>query len=261
MRIDTIDTILVSSTSLTPDVAQFVLRAPDHTFSFAPGQHVGLAYESADDGLVHRSYSPVSRPGTDTVALMVKRYDSGTCSVWLHDRSPGDTVHLTSPSGNLYLRDLDRDAVFLATGTGLTPMVAMVQQYLDEGTGHATLIYGEQTRDTLAYRDTLDLWAAGSDRFDVIYTLSRADADADELSASGDSSTDHAEPGASPIFLRGYVQDHLSDLLSDDAVAHSHLYVCGVPEMVVDTRSALVDDLGVDDDRVFSEGWENGAVD
>lgn len=260
MRIDTIDTILVSSTSLTPDVAQFVLHAPDHTFSFAPGQHVGVAYESEDDGLVHRSYSPVSRPSTDTVALMVKRYDNGTCSVWLHDRSPGDTVHLTSPSGNLHLRDLDRDAVFLATGTGLTPMVSMVQQYLDEGTGRATLIYGEQTRDTLAYRDTLDLWAAGSDRFDVVYTLSRGDA-ADDLPEADDAAADPSKLGATPVFRSGYVQDHLGDLLRDDLIADSHMYVCGVPQMVVDTRSTLVGDLGVDGDRVFSEGWEDGAVD
>lgn len=259
MRLDTIDTVLVSSTSLAPDVAQFVLRAPDHTFSFAPGQHVGVAYESADDGLVHRSYSPVSRPGTDTLVLMVKRYDDGTCSVWLHDRSPGDTVHLTSPSGNLHLRDLERDAVFLATGTGLTPMVSMVQQYLDEGTGHATLIYGERTRDRLAYQGTLDLWAAGSDRFDVVYTLSRADDTADDLPGGGASAGLSGQ--AAPVFRKGYVQDHLSDVLSDDALANSHMYVCGVPEMVVDTRSALVDDLGVDDDRIFSEGWEDGAVD
>lgn len=256
MRLDTIDTVLVSSTSLTPDVAQLLLRAPDHTFSFTPGQHVGVAYESADDGLVHRSYSPVSRPGTNTVALMVKRYDDGTCSVWLHDRSPGDTVHLTSPSGNLHLRDLQRDAVFLATGTGLTPMVSMIQQYLDEGTGHATLIYGERTRDTLAYRGTLDLWTAGSDRFDVVYTLSRAD-----LDRGNDASAAPSGPGAAPSFRSGYVQDHLGDLLREDTVAKGHMYVCGVPQMVVDTRSTLVGDLGVEDDRVFSEGWEDGAVD
>lgn len=236
MPLDTIEATLVSKHDLTPSMAQFLLRVEGHTFDFQPGHHVGVAYR--DDTLVHRSYSPVSLPGTDTVALAVKRYDEGTCSVWLHEREVGDTIPLTSPSGNLHLRDANRDAVFLATGTGLTPMMAMLQQYLKEGTGRATFVYGERTEADLAYRDTLNLLDAGHDRLDVSFVLS--------------------QPGDAWPGRQGYVQHHLPDLLVPNPEAH--VFVCGVPQMVVDTQSALTGELGLPEEHVFTEGWEAGAA-
>lgn len=236
MTLDTTEATLVSTRDLSPSMAQLILRVEGHTFDYEPGQHVGVAYR--DDGLVHRSYSPVSRPGTDTIALAVKRYDDGTCSVWLHEREAGDTVPLTSPSGNLHLRDPERDAVFLSTGTGLTPMMAMLQKYLDEGSGEATFVYGERTEADLAYRDTLDLLDAGHDRLDVSYVLS--------------------QPGDDWSGRQGYVQHHLGDLLDPDTDAH--VFVCGVPQMVVDTKDTLTADLGLSEEHIFSEGWEEGAA-
>lgn len=245
MPLDTLDTTLVSKHPMTPRMTQFVLDADGHVFDHAPGHHVSVAYRSDEDGLVVRPYSPVSRPGTNRIVLAVKRYDEGTCSVWLHEREPGDTVPLTDPSGNLHLHDLDRDALFVSTGTGITPMIAMLKQYLDEGTGQATFVFGERTEADLAYRETLDHLAADTDRLRVAFVLSGDDW--------------HGRTG--------YVQDHLPDLLNGAAETGAaetgvvpHAYLCGVPEMVVETTSLLTGDLGFPDDAVFSEGWEDGAV-
>lgn len=254
MHLDTLDTTLISRQMLTPDTAQLVLRAPGHTFDFEPGQHVGVAYDG-DDRLVHRSYSPVSLPGTDTLALMVTRYDDGTCSVWLHEREIGETIQLTDPSGNLSLQDPERDVVFMATGTGLTPMMAMLQAYRQTGAGRATLVYGERTLEDIPYRETLNLWSAGTDRFDVTYALSHPDGTPERILSSQDGVNGAAE------IRHGYVQTHLGDVLDSETLQQAHFYVCGVPQMVVDTEDTLTTDLGVDEDRVFSEGWEAGAVD
>jgi ferredoxin-NADP reductase len=207
-----------------------------HTFSHAPGQHVSVRVETDDGRPVYRPYSPVSGPGTETLALAVKRYDGGTCSVWLHEREVGDSVTITAPSGNLHLHDPDRDAAFLATGTGLTPMLAMLQPFLDEGTGHAVLLFGERTEADLMYRATLDRLDAGHDRLSVEYVLS-------------DPSSDWTGP-------TGYVQDHLSTVTALD---RPHVYACGVPEMVVDTEDILQEN-DIPADHIFTEGWEEGAV-
>ena len=84
------------------------------------------------------------------------------------------------------------------------------------------------------YRETLDQLATEHDRLSVIYSLSEEDWDGPT----------------------GHVQDHLDDRLDG---LDRDFYVCGVPEMVVDTKDRL-DELGVPDDRVFSEGWEDGEV-
>jgi len=232
---DPLDTTLVSVHSITPRVKQFLLRAAGHTFDFAPGQHVSVAFEGADGRQRYRPYSPVNQPGTDTLVLAVKRYPEGVCSTWLHDQTVGASIPVTSPSGTLRLRDPGRDAVFVATGTGLTPLLAMATQHLREGDGHTTLLLGERTQDDLLYRETLDLLSASHASFSVEYVL------------SGEAWDGRA----------GYVQDHLPDLV-DDASA-PHFYVCGVPEMVVATKGLLFD-LGAPEDHVFTEGWEEGAI-
>ena len=230
---DLLDATVAATTPVTPRVRQLLLRVEGHTFDHTPGQHVSVRLET-EDGPIYRPYSPVSGPGTDTLALAVKEYDGGTCSVWLHELEVGDEVPILPPSGNLHLRALDRDVAFIATGTGLTPMLAMLDPYLREGTGQARLLFGERTQADLMYRPMLDRLAATHPRFDVHYTLS-------------------AEDWAGPT---GYVQDHLSLL---DDLDRPQAYLCGVPEMVVETKSALRE-AGVSSDHMFSEGWEDGAV-
>lgn len=231
---DLINTTVVGTYALTPRTKQLLLRADDHAFAHAPGQHVNVRME-ADGSPIYRPYSPVSGPGTDTLALAVKRYDNGTCSVWLHDREVGDTVPLMPPSGNLQLQDSTRDALFLATGTGLTPMLAMLSPFLRSEDGNVALLYGERTQADLMYRAMLDRLAAGHPSLTVEYVLS-----------------DETWDGPT-----GHVQAHLGPAL--DRLDRPHAYVCGVPEMVVDTE-AVLQDAGLPDDAIFAEGWEQGAV-
>ncbi len=235
MPLDTLDATLVSVHPVTPRVKQFLLRVEGHTFDFRPGQHVSVAVDVGEGRPEYRPYSPVSQPGTDTIALAVKRYPDGPGSTWMHERTVGNTISIAPPSGNLGLRALNRDAVFLATGTGLTPMLSMVTQYLRKGAGNATVLFGVRTQEDLMFRETLDLYSASHANFTVGYVLS----DEDWRGRTG------------------YVQEHLPDYVDDASTPH--FYICGVPEMVVETKGLLFD-LGAPDDHIFTEGWEEGAV-
>ena len=238
---------------VTPRVKQFKIRRTDGaTFDFEPGQHTRLHVEDdgeytgegdgeeengedGDDGEIVRPYTPTTLPGTDEVTLAIKRYDDGTASRYMHDRDPGDAITIEEPGGNLYLRDLERDIVFVSTGTGITPPMAMLRHYLRAGGGEAHFLYGEKTQADVMYRETLDGLAAEHEELSVAYSLSEEE-----------------WPG-----YTGHVQEHIEDALGD--VEGRHFYVCGVPEMVVQTTERLAD-LGVPDDHVFTEGWENDEV-
>lgn len=237
MSSNLLDATLLGAYSLTPRVKQLLLQVDGHTFDHRPGQHLSVRVESDDGSPTYRPYSPVSLPGTDRVALAVKRYDEGTCSVWLHERTAGDPVSFTPPSGNLHLHDADRDVAFLATGTGLTPMLAMLSAYEQQGSGRAVLVFGERTEEDLMYRPALDRLSASRPDISVQYVLSDAGPDWGGRT--------------------GYVQDHLDPAL--ERLDQPHVYVCGVPEMVVETRSRL-EQSGISDEQVFTEGWEEGAI-
>ena len=227
-------------TPLTPDVTQFRL-VDDEPFEYAPGQHTAVHVDAgevdeadADDEVV-RPYTATSRPGTPSITLAIRRYDDGTASTYMHDREEGDTVTVEDVDGNLHLRDAESDVVFAASGTGLTPLFPMLRQYASEGSGHAHLLYGEKTEEDLIYRATLDRLAAEHDDLSVTYVLSREDWDRET----------------------GHVQNHLDAV---DDLEERDCYVCGVPEMVTDTTDRLTDH-GVDEERVYTEGWEADAVD
>jgi len=235
MASDTVPATLTSIHQMTPQVKQYLLRVEGHTFSYRPGQHITINFEQ-DGETVQRPYTPVNLPGTSALALAIKRYDDGTASVWMDEREMGDTIAITEPGGNLYLRDPDRDVVFLSTGTGITPMMAMLKQYLDEGTGQVAFLYGERTQEDLMFRETLDHLSADHPNLTVLYSLSHEEWDGPT----------------------GFVQNHLDEALDGD-FNDPHYYICGVPPMVVDTEETLAE-RGVSEDRIFTEGWESEAV-
>ena len=238
---DTHDVTVTSVYQMTPSVTQFVLESDGYTFEFDPGQHTQVHFEGdgehAEDGEeVVRPYTATALPGQEKITLAIKEYPDGTASTWMHDRNPGDTVEIEELGGNLYLRDLDSDVAFVSTGTGITPMIAMAKQYVREGSGSAHFFFGEKDEEHVIYRETLDQLATEHENFDVTYVLSETD--------------DWA--GA-----EGHVQEHLSDYVDD--FESRDFYVCGVPEMVVETEDVLKDE-GADDDRIFTEGWEGDEV-
>ncbi|MFC6724979.1 ferredoxin--NADP reductase [Halobium palmae] len=231
---------------MTPDVKQFRLVADDHTFEYEPGQHTMVHFETDDGEEEARPYTAATLPGTNQIVLAIKRYDDGNASVFMHDREPGDEIEIEEIDGNLRVRDLDRDALFLATGTGITPLYPMVKQYAREGSGEARLLFGERDQEHLVFRESLDQLRAENANLDVEYVLS---------DAGDESDADAAWTGRT-----GHVQDHLDDALDGFDLDGTDCYVCGVPEMVVETEEALVD-AGVDEEHVYTEGWESDAAD
>lgn len=222
---------------MTPDVKQFRLVADDHTFEYEPGQHTMVHFES-DGEEEARPYTAANLPGTDQLVLAIKRYEGGNGSVFMHERTPGDEIEVEEVDGNLRVRDFDRDAVFCATGTGITPLYPMVKQYAREGSGDAHLLFGERDQEHLIFRESLDQLRAENENLSVDYVLSDAE--------------DDAWNGRT-----GHVQDHLPDAVGD--VEGTDCYVCGVPEMVVETRDVL-ESAGVDESNVYTEGWESDAA-
>lgn len=224
---------------MTPDVKQFRLVAEDHTFDYRPGQHTKVHFKNEGEE-VDRPYTAASLPGTNQIIMAIKRYDDGTASVWMHERTPGDEIEIEPVDGNLYVRERERDAVFIATGTGITPIYPMLKQYAREGEGHAHLVFGERDQEHVIFRESLDQIHADHPNVAVDYVLSDAE---EEWTGR-----------------TGHVQDHLPDALDEiDDLGEADYYICGVPEMVVETQD-LLEGEGIDEEHIYTEGWEADAT-
>jgi len=226
---------------MTPDVKQFRLVSENYTFEYDPGQHTVLHFEMEGEEMT-RPYTAATLPGdgTEELILAIKRYEEGHGSVYMHERTPGDEIEIEDVGGNLYVRDFDRDAAFLATGTGITALYPMLRHYAREGSGDAHFLFGERDQRHLIFRESLDQLRTERGNVAVDYVLS-------------DPTDERAWNGRT-----GHVQEHLPEALAVDR-DEADCYVCGVPEMVVETRDLLAE-AGVDEDRIYTEGWEADAA-
>jgi len=110
------------------DVLRIVLRLPPASpFRFLAGQHIDIT----SPGGARRSYSIASAAGAPgRVELHVRRVDGGRFSdYWFGAARANDLLRFDGPRGSFFLRPVaGLDVVFLATGTGIAPILSMLDQ-------------------------------------------------------------------------------------------------------------------------------------
>ena len=204
------------------DVVRVVLRLPaTPPFGFLAGQHVDVTSPAGDK----RSYSIASAPSAPgKVELQIRRVDGGRFSdYWFGAAKANDLLRFDGPRGSFFLRPVaGLDVVFLATGTGIAPILSMLAQLAatpDLQPRSVSLYWGgRQVEDH--YLDP----ASALPGLRYVPVVSRG--------------------GASWQGARGHVQDVL---LADVALgrapglAGAAVYACGSERMIHDARRALAD--------------------
>jgi NAD(P)H-flavin reductase len=164
--------------NLTHDVRELDLRLMEPPqITFKAGQF--LSFEVGQDEkkrALIRPYSiasPPSRP--DVITLLFNLIPGGPGSTYLFSLKEGDETQFKGPTGAFYLRDdPTRDHLFVATGTGIAPIRAMLLALFEkDAAGAITLFWGLRSQRDLYYQDELEAWARAHPRFSFVTTLSR----------------------------------------------------------------------------------------
>ncbi|XP_043274618.1 cytochrome b5 reductase 4 isoform X2 [Venturia canescens] len=132
---------VISNTELCEGVRLLVVRAEDYMEIVPVGRHVEVKLKVM--GMeVSRSYTPVPSSfradhvalgyKPDCLCLMVKRYDDGALSPSLTALEQGQVLTLSNGLGTFVVESFDECATIhmLAAGTGLTPMLGIIQRAL-----------------------------------------------------------------------------------------------------------------------------------
>ena len=202
---------------LTHDILRLTLDL-DGPIAFTPGQHAQLA---PTDIAVDRAYSFAACPGEDSstsrVVFFIRKVPGGILTEWLFGTAqPGMTMKLSGPFGDFCLRPSAQPILCVAGGSGLAPVVAMIEQERQTATRPRDLVlfFGARTQADLYLMDEIrNLQQGWPTRFDVHPVLSG------EPDASG-------WPGK-----RGLVHQHLKAELGERLAAHQ-AYLCGPPPMI-----------------------------
>jgi benzoate/toluate 1,2-dioxygenase reductase component len=180
---------------------------------FLPGQYVNV---TAPNEAVTRPYSFTSAPGADVATFLVRNVPGGRMSAYLEAKGKtGDRLVLKGLFGSFYLRAPRRPILFLAGGTGVGPILSMLEYLAARGANDhpVRLVYGVRDDADLVEVDRIRALRARIPKFTY------------DTTCSGRGSR---HP------LTGHVTDHFSaGVLNNGNV---DVYLCGPPEMVESGR-------------------------
>lgn len=221
---------------LAPDVVRVVLRMPPTTdFDYRPGQYLDMI----GAGGVRRSYSIANAVASDRrIELHVRQVEGGVMSAyWFEHAKQNDLLRLHGPLGTFFLRDIaGLDLVFLATGTGIAPVKAMLESLsalpADEAPRTTTVYWGGRHESDIYWSPEI-----AGDKLRFVRVLSRADA---------------SWQGA-----RGHVQDVFAATAPD--LSRTAVYACGSDAMIHAARARLVA-AGLPERRFSSDAFVCSAA-
>ena len=229
---------LVESRVLSDRTKHLEFAVPElERFAFTAGQFVSM--RSQRDGKeLTRAYSIASAPkGNNRFDLCLNRVEAGFFSNFLCDMNVGNEVRFHGPHGLFVLKQPVRDAIFIATGTGIAPIRGMLQWLFEAPERHAGhefhLVFGNRKPHDIYYDEEFRGMTARFANFHYLPTLSRAGDD---------------WKGA-----RGYVQEHVRGIATGRSDMDA--YICGLKDMVMANRAQLLE-LGWDRKSVVYERFD-----
>jgi len=219
----------------TPRARIVRLALGGRRFLYLPGQAVLVATHGRER---RKPYSIAAAPRDaerdDSLELLVGTDAEGSVGPDL-TLEPGALVDVEGPVGRFTWPDNPDEErfVFIAGGTGIAPLRAMMRHALDARHRQIGLLYSARTPDDFAYEQELrDLGRAG--RIELRQTVTR-DVAAETWSGA-----------------RGRIgRENLAPLVHDPATL---CFICG-PQALVDDVPRLLEELGVPRERIRSEEW------
>jgi toluene monooxygenase electron transfer component len=139
---------LVEVEELSPDIRRFTFR-PEKSADFLPGQYLIIHLGNQ----CRRAYSMCNLPDGKVLQIISKRYEGGAGSNALAALTPGAKVTIEAPFGVCTLSKRPGRTVFVAGGTGISPILSLVRQAAAEGRDFGAsvdVIYGARGPADLA---------------------------------------------------------------------------------------------------------------
>ena len=158
----------------------------------------------------------------------------GLFTEWLFSEARvGDAMQVAGPFGDFLLHEADAPMLCVAGGSGLAPVLSMLQGALktQKKTRAVTLFFGARTQQDLYMLDAIEAlrqqWPL---HFEFVPVLSSEPANSDWQGR------------------RGLIGDHFAAVLGD-VLIDQHAYMCG-PPLMIDSCAAHLVQAGVAEDNI-----------
>lgn len=231
-----LDVRVTARQTLAPHVIGLQLMPTDDAarLRWLPGQYLDVLL--ADDR--HRPFSIANGPQADgAIELHVRHVAGGGFTSYVEDRlAVGDRLRIEGPLGTFVAReDSERPMIFMAGGTGIAPVKALVEHFIALGTRRAMELYwGARDAGDLYLLPLVERWqrAAPSLRFHGVLS----------------------EPATADARWRNGLV-HEAVLADHPDLAGYDVYMSGPPLMIETARHRFVA-AGLPEDRLYYDSFE-----
>jgi len=200
----------------------------DPKLKLSLGQHVRVIMDGGS-----RPYTPVSVDTPGEVRLLVKKYDKGVFSTYLHGLDVGREVKITGPHGTYFYRpDHYKSLLLLAMGTGITPIWPILKKQTSSMYCDTLLLFGNKKKEDIYYLEELENLVENNHTFRVMHFLSEED--------SKEYGMNHGR------ITKECIQEHIS---SDFAQTRSCILICGSQAFKAEMLK-IVEELKLNADKI-----------
>ncbi|AKH68085.1 2-polyprenylphenol hydroxylase-like oxidoreductase [Spongiibacter sp. IMCC21906] len=227
---------IVAIEDLTHDTKRVRIKL-DRPIHFDAGQYVQIHHEAIYGA---RSYSFAMAPkdaGCREIDLFIRHVPGGEFTGMLFDgKLDQGTVKVHGPAGNFWLREGLGPIVCVAGGSGLAPIVSLLEQAAKSSQGRpCVMFFGARTREDLYCLDRInEIEKSWDSPFKFIPVLSNEPEDSDWTG------------------MRGFVNSAIESAASQYLSGETQVYVCGPPPMI-DAVSETVGALGVTANNIHAD--------
>ncbi len=177
----------------------------------------------------------IATPPWDRVAGGFQKVNPGICSSYIFSRKPGDKVTVSGPYGEFFIKETDREMMFIGGGAGMAPMRSHIFHLFHTlKTGRkATFWYGARSKKEIFYEDHFRAIEKEFPNFKFTIALSEPLPEDNWEGATG--------------FIHQVIHDEY--LSKHEEPEDIEYYLCG-PPMMNDAVTKMLYDLGVPDEMV-----------
>lgn len=226
--------IVTDKIQRTDKILELRLSPLGKSIRFWPGQYAMIG----EDGSQHplRPYSIANAPKENgELTFIITKEPNGKTSPWIHDEvNVGDNIKINAPYGT-FLGDpsVDTPILCLASGSGLAPILSLLNAYLQRGHKNpVTLLFSAKTKKDLLHFGEIKYLESKYMNFKYKYTLTQ---ESNQMGA-----------------LEGRIDKVLPQILPD--LSKHSLYIAGGVSFV-NTCKKIVEKLGAKEELIHMEEY------
>ncbi len=177
----------------------------------------------------------IATPPWDRARGAFMKVNPGICSSYIFSRKPGDKVMVSGPYGEFFIKDTDREMMYIGGGAGMAPMRSHIFHlfYTMKTKRKVTFWYGARSKREIFYEQHFRDIEKNNSNFKFTIALSEP---LPEDNWTGDVGFIHQ------VVYDNYLSKH-------EEPEEIEYYLCG-PPMMIDAVLKMLYDLGVPDEMI-----------